>query len=93
MSEDIAQPRRAIGLEENARTPELRRALLTWGGNATGNRLSSRGTVNLRRKGPGARSGDGQDLHVRATGIHPRQTLLGDIEQTHTERILNLKTN
>ena len=48
MSEDTAPARRVIGVEEHAWTPELRAALLRWGGDATVNRMSSRGEVNLR---------------------------------------------
>ncbi|MGW1990817.1 hypothetical protein [Embleya sp. NPDC001921] len=35
MSEDTAPARRVIGVEKHAWTPELRRALLGWGGDAT----------------------------------------------------------
>jgi hypothetical protein len=48
MSQDTAPARRVIGVEEHAWTPELRRALLRWGGDATVNKMSSRGEVNLR---------------------------------------------
>ncbi|MEU8626159.1 hypothetical protein [Streptomyces sp. NPDC048669] len=34
MSQDTAPARRVIGVEEHARTPEPRRALLRWGGDA-----------------------------------------------------------
>ncbi|WP_158892745.1 amidohydrolase family protein [Amycolatopsis anabasis] len=48
MSEDAASARRVIGVEEHAWTPELRRALLKWGGDVMVIRMSSRGEVNLR---------------------------------------------
>lgn len=48
MSQDTAPARRVIGVEEHAWTPELRRALLRWGGDATVNKMSSRGEANLR---------------------------------------------
>ncbi|MFE3588601.1 hypothetical protein ACFXOY_13850 [Streptomyces niveus] len=48
MSKDTATARRGIGVEERAWIPELRRALLWWGGDATINKMSSRGEANLR---------------------------------------------
>lgn len=48
MSEDITPARRVIGVEEHAWTPELRQALLKWGGDETVNKMSSQGEVNLR---------------------------------------------
>lgn len=76
MSEDAASTRRVTGVEEHAWTPELRRALLRWGGDATVNKMSSRGEANLpparRRRGtPGPhkrqRRGHGGPVH-RAHG-------------------------
>ncbi|MFD9391426.1 hypothetical protein ACFWBB_12065 [Streptomyces sp. NPDC060000] len=48
MSEDIVQARRVIGVEEHAWTPELRKALLKWGGDQTVSKMSSRGEVSRR---------------------------------------------
>lgn len=76
MSEDTASTRRVTGVEEHAWTPEPRRAFLRWGGDATVNKMSSRGEANLpparRRRGtPGPhkrqRRGHGGPVH-RAHG-------------------------
>lgn len=48
MTEQNARVRRVIGVEEHAWTPELRNALLRWGGDETVNKMSSRGETNLR---------------------------------------------
>lgn len=37
---------------------------------------------DLWRHGLGPGCGDGQDLHVHATDVHPGQTFLADVEQT-----------
>lgn len=54
MSKDTATTRRGIGVEEHAWPPELRRALLRWGGDATANEMSSRGRQTCRLLDVGA---------------------------------------
>jgi hypothetical protein len=40
---------------------------------------------DLRRQRLGPRSRDRQDLHVHASGIHPGQTILADVEQAQVD--------
>ncbi|MGK3944943.1 hypothetical protein ABK046_41905 [Streptomyces caeruleatus] len=40
---------------------------------------------HFRGQGLGTGGGDGEDLHVHTTGVHARQTLLADIEQTEID--------
>ncbi|MEN8651668.1 amidohydrolase family protein [Streptomyces sp. 21So2-11] len=99
MSQDTAPARRVIGVEEHAWTPELRRALLRWGGDATVNKMSSRGEVNLRLLDVGEErlarmdvSGVDMEAQVAVPLAREANDVLADAVRRHPDRFAAFAT-